>query len=430
MLQPQLLPAPPDVDFLPPNAPGQSGAGLVDLALGFLFRRYVVIVLLMLLGGMAGAIFLVVKPPAYTADAKILIGTPKPEFVQQQSLLTDAPFDQTQMETQFQILLSNAILAPIVEKLKLADDPEFRSPPAGMIGRVFRLFTNPSSPQPKLDPTETAVSALADRLTINRVGWSRIIEIGARSRNPEKAAQIANAVATAYIDDQQEAKLQANRAASTWLQERIRQLQEQAVGAERAKLAFKQQNNILSADGKRIDEQNLANLNERVLAARNHSSEVLARLTRLESIIRTWNSTTSSIADLVTYTKREPGKPSIDGTTSDELGSAIFTSLRQEYLELSRREADWSTKYGREHGAVVELRKKMAGLRASALEELKRIAAVLKNDYAIAQQRQAEIEKQLGRAGWYVVVVVDVHVRGESQSCCPIDAGRRCRGAR
>ena len=95
MLQPQFLQAQPGVDLLPPGAPGQSGAGLVDLALGFLFRRYVVVVLGLLLGGMAGAIFLVIKPPTYTADAKILIGTPKPEFVQQQSLLTDAPFDQT-----------------------------------------------------------------------------------------------------------------------------------------------------------------------------------------------------------------------------------------------------------------------------------------------------------------------------------------------
>jgi polysaccharide biosynthesis transport protein len=381
MLRPQFSQAPPSIDLLPPDAPGQGGAGLVDLALGFLLRRYVGIVLLVLLGGMAGAIFLTVRPPTYTADAKILIGTPKPEFIQQQSLLTDAPLDQTQIETQFQILLSKAVLAPIVQKLKLADDPEFSSPPGGLIGRVFGVLTNSNSPQPKLDPSETAISALADRLTINRVGWSRVIEIGARSRSAEKSAQIANAVATAYIDDQQEAKLQANRTASTWLQERLRQLQEQAAAAERAKVVFKQQNNIVSADGKRIDEQNLANLNDRVVAARNHSSEVFARLTRLESIIRTWN----------------PKATSVDGSISDELGGSILKSLRQQYLDLSRREAEWSTKYGREHGAVADLRNRLTGLRTSAFEELQRLAAVLKSDYAIAQQHQAEIEKQLER---------------------------------
>ena len=382
MLHPQFLQAPPGINLLPPDAPGQSGAGLVDLALGFLLRRYVGIVLLVLLGGMAGAIFLVMRPPTYTADAKILIGAPKPEFVQQQSLLTEAPLDQTQMETQFQILLSEVILAPIVQKLKLASDPEFSSPRVGFIGRVLHVFTNSSSPQPKLDPTETAISALTDRLTINRVGWSRVIEISARSRSAEKSAQIANAVATAYIDDQQEGKLQANRAASTWLQERLRQLQEQAAAAERAKVVFKQQNNIVSVDGKRIDEQTLANLNERAVAARNHSSEAFARLTRLESIIRTWN----------------PKATSVDGSISDELASPILTTFRQQYLDLSRREVEYSTKYGREHGAVVELRNRLSGLRTSAFEELQRIAAVRKSDYAIAQHHQAEIEKQLEHA--------------------------------
>ena len=368
MLDPQSLQALQGIDLPPPNAPGQSGAGFVDLALGFLFRRYVVIVCLVLLGGVAGAIFLTVRPPTYTADAKILIGTPKPEFVQQQSLLTDAPLDQTQMETQFQILLSKAVLAPIVQKLKLADDPEFSSPPGGWL---FRVFTNSASPQPKLDATETAISALTDRLTISRVGWSCVIEIGARSGSAEKSAQIANAVATAYIDDQQEAKLQANRAASTWLQERLRQLQEQAAAAEQAKVVFKQQNNILSVDGKRIDETNLTGLNERARAARNHTSEVLARLTQIESIIRNWNAKAPVVSEIRT---------SRDGSISDELASTILTNLRQQYLDLSRREAEWTIKYGRDHAAVVELRNRLLNLRKSQFDEIQRIAEVFKSD--------------------------------------------------
>ena len=124
----QFSPRSPGTDLLPPDAPGQSGAGLVDLALGFLLRRYLVILFLVMLGGVAGAIFLVVRPPTYTAEAKILFGTPKPEFIQQHSLLTGS-LDQTQMETQFQILLSKAILAPIVQKLKLADDPNLPALP-------------------------------------------------------------------------------------------------------------------------------------------------------------------------------------------------------------------------------------------------------------------------------------------------------------
>src|SRR6266436_193184 len=146
----------------PADGLGQGGAGeLVDLALGFLLRQYLVILLLVLLAGVAGAIFLVVRPPTYTAQAKIIIGTQRPQFVQQQSLLADVPLDQAQMESQLQILQSRAILAPVVQKLKLADDPEFGSPPDGLIQRVFQAFTNP---KPKLDATEAAIATLTDRM--------------------------------------------------------------------------------------------------------------------------------------------------------------------------------------------------------------------------------------------------------------------------
>ena len=175
-------------------------------------------------------------------------------------MFPDAPIDNAQMESQIQILQSKAIVASVVEKLKLADDPEFASPPVGLIRRVFQVFTNPSSAKPELDAPETAIetaiATLTGRLTVSRVGYSFLIEIGVSSRNPEKSAQIANAVATAYINDQREAKQQANRTASTWLQERLHELGTQNAMAERAVLEFKQTNNIVAAAGKRMDEQN------------------------------------------------------------------------------------------------------------------------------------------------------------------------------
>jgi succinoglycan biosynthesis transport protein ExoP len=386
-----LQPLQPVNDLPPPDGPGQGGAGqLVDFALGFLLRQYLVILFMVLLGGVAGAIFLVVRPPTYIAHAKVLLGAQKPPFIQQQSLVPDAPLDQTQMETQFQILQSKAILAPVVQKLKLVDDPEFGSPRVGLIGRVFKLFTNPTSADPKLDATETAIAVLTDRLTINRVGWSLLIEIGASSRSAEKSVQIANAVAEAYINDQQEAKHDANQTASTWLQERLRQLAEQSAAAERAVVAFKQKNNIITADGKRIDDQNLNDLNTRLVAARTQSFDVLSRLNRIESIIRNWDSNATTIDESITDEVQRNALPWAAAT-----GSTIVTNLRQQYLDLSRREAEFSAKYGREHGAVVNLRNRLRDIRTSTLDEVRRIAAGTRSEYTVAKEREAETEKQL-----------------------------------
>src|SRR2546430_7398843 len=125
-------------------------------------------------------LFLFVTTPNYTAQAKIFIETQKAKFIQQQSMFADAPIDISQMESQIQILQSKAVVASVVEKLKLADDPEFANPSIGLIGRVFQsVFT---AAEPDLDAREAAIATLMDRLTINRVGLSLLIEINARAR--------------------------------------------------------------------------------------------------------------------------------------------------------------------------------------------------------------------------------------------------------
>jgi polysaccharide biosynthesis transport protein len=378
MLQP--TPLQPAIGFPPQEESGQGGVGeLVDSALGFLLRQYLVILFMAVLGGVAGAIFVAITPLTYTAQAKIYIGTQqRAEFVQQQSLFAEAPLDQAHMESEIEILLS-AIAASVVQKLKLADDPEFASPPVGL-RRVFQVFTNPSAAEPKPDATETAIATLTDRLTVKRVGLSFLLEIGISSRSREKSLQLANAVAAAYIDDQQEIKHQANSTASKWLQERLQELSRQSAAADQAVIDFRQQNNIVSVDGKRMDEQNLAQLNTRLVDARTHTSDALARLNRIESIIRSWTPNAT-----------------LDPSVSDELSNTILTNLRQQYLDLSRKEAEYSAKYGRDHQAVVNMRSRLHDLRTSAFDELRRIAETFKSDYAIAKQRQTEVENQLNQ---------------------------------
>src|SRR5262249_51368917 len=121
---------------------------------------------------------------------------------------------------------------------------------------------------------DAMIAAFADRLTVKRLGVSYVIEIGFSSRSPQRAAEIANAVANAYIVDQLEARYQASRTATSWLQDRLRELTDQVSTAERAALAFKAKNDIVAADGKLMDEQQVADLNSRLVAARAQTSEV------------------------------------------------------------------------------------------------------------------------------------------------------------
>jgi polysaccharide biosynthesis transport protein len=375
MLQPTHLQS--AIDPTVQNSSEQRGLGdLVHLAYGLLLRHYMLILFITLLAVAAGVTFVLVTPPSYTTYARIMIGTQqKAQFVQQQSILTDGPID---VEGQIQILQSRAIVSSVVEELKLTDDPEFAPRAVGFVRRVSNVFTDLLSTKLELDPTETAIAAVSNRLTVGRVGGSLVVEIGFSSQSREKSAQIANAVANAYIVDQADAKRQTNRTASEWLQERLGQLGQQNAAAGRAVLAFRQEHNIVAPAGKRIDEQSLTDLNARLVAARTQTSDLLARLNIIESIIRNWNSNMA-----------------LDAAISDTLTNPILTSLRQQYLDLARREAEYSARYGRDHLAVVNLRNKMRDLRSSTFDELRRTAAAFRSDYEIARQRQADVETQL-----------------------------------
>ena len=162
------------------------------------------------------------------------------------------------------------------------------------------------------------------------------------------------------------------------MQERLRALREQTATAERAVIEFARDQNIVkSADGKFADDQQLAALNNQLVAARNVTSEALARLFRIQAIVK----------------GTSPDGSAADPTVSDALKDQVITNLRQKYLELVGREAEWSARFGANHQAVVNLRNQEKDIRDSIFAELQRLAESYKSDYAIAKQHEDDTQK-------------------------------------
>src|SRR5215470_3444322 len=366
-----------DADVVSTDQEAGGLGQLLDLAVGFILRQYWTIVFATALATALGVIYLRVTPPTYTATASVLLRTERAQFPQQQAMLLDAPLDVAQLESQLQIIKSDAIASAVIAQLKLTEDPEF-APSGGPVRGVLSWFgglfgKDSSNPTSNVAANEAVVTAgFVNRLTVNRVGLSYVVEIGFSSRSPERAAQIANAVANAYIADQLEAKYQANRTATGWLHDRLRELADQASTAERAVINYKAQNNIVATDGKLMDDQQIVDLKSRLVAARAQTSDVVARLNRVEEIL-------SRGPDL-----------NLDAVVPELAANPIITTLRQQYLELSRRHSEWAGRFGRDHLAVINLRNRMRDLQHSTFDELRRLAETYKSEYEIAKQRQDE----------------------------------------
>ena len=77
------------------------------------------------------------------------------------------------------------------------------------------------------------------------------------------------------------------------------------------------------------------------------------------------------------------------------MANPVITKLRQTYLDYAAKQADWSSRYGPSHLAVVNLRNQMREIRHSITEELRRTAEVYKSDLAIAKAREESSQKSL-----------------------------------
>ena len=340
-------------------------------------RQYPVITVLFGASIALGFLYLLTTPPSFTAQAMLVIDSRKVQLFEQPSVLGDYAVDSTTVETQVEILKSEGIGLSVIKDLHLTQDPEFVARSGGLFGQlfdvVFDAFGN-EDPHTEFELTRRALTSLERRLTVRRVGLSYAIQISFQSLNPDRAAEVANAVAEAYIADQLEAKYQAARRASAWLQQRIEELRMQASAAERAVVEFKASNDIVDTGGKLMNEQQLTEVNSQLILAHAATAEARARLERIQDIMK---------------------QDVPDASVADALKNEVIVRLRNQYLDLAAREANWSARYGKNHLAAVNLRNQMTKLRHSIADELGQIAESYKSDYEIAQTREQSLRDSL-----------------------------------
>ena len=353
----------------------------------FVRRQYPIMAFVWLTVAVFGVVYLFTTPPHYTAHAGLLIDSRKMQLFSQQSVLGDISVDSATVESQVEVLKYEDIALAVIKKLHLDDDPEFTSSSeliGGLFGVMRSLFTS-SAPASQPDKTLGVVSAFEANLRVKRVNLTYVIDISFRSLNPDRAARIANAVANAYIADQLDAKYQANRLASRWLQDRMGELRDQASKAERAALDYKKNNNIVDTGGRLMGEQQLVELNSQLVTAQAQTAEAEARLQRIHAIISN-GAPEGTVPGVL-----EQADPSVADTLHDE----VIVKLRNQYLEDATREADLIRRVGPSHVAVANLRSQMLEIRKSIFDELDRIAETYKSDYQIATAREASIQKAL-----------------------------------
>jgi exopolysaccharide transport family protein len=225
---------------------------------------------------------------------------------------------------------------------------------------------------------------LRENLRVTRLGRSYIEQIAYTSLNRDKAAQIANAFADAYIEDQLQAKFEATRRASAWLEQRIGELRQQASDAYREVQDFKSKNSIIiGVDGKLASEVELDQLGVALAKARADTSQARAKLERITRVLE----------QRLDKDKEDLTIP--DPVVTDALSNPVITKLRQQYLDDQNKESEWSARYGADHQAARNLRAQMAATRRAIWDEIGRISESYKSELQIAKTQEESIDRRM-----------------------------------
>jgi succinoglycan biosynthesis transport protein ExoP len=196
------------LEELLPRAPG--GRSELRAILLFLRRNWA---FALLCGGVAavlGGVVALALPARYAATASLIVDSQRPRAAAEQSSPAE---DLGYIETQILTIGSDLILTPVVRELGLAEDPEFGRTRRGILRGLRALLPGSSEGV----PPDTALQQLQERQAIvqmrrqfraRQVGTSSVLEISVTSREPVKAARIANLVASSFIADQRRLSMQ------------------------------------------------------------------------------------------------------------------------------------------------------------------------------------------------------------------------------
>jgi succinoglycan biosynthesis transport protein ExoP len=313
----------------------------------------------------------------YTATSTVLVDPRRASVVEtSQSVLSNFGTDDATIESQTLLIQSVAILERVVRKLKLVDDPEF-TPTPGILDPIKRLFstggaTDGASPEDAA--RARSIEILQKRMKVTRQGTTFLVDIAVSSESPQKAATIANAIADAYFEEQVRAKYDATRIAATWLGGQIDDLKSRVVASEKAVEDFRSANNLMVSQGVTLNDQQITDLNNKLISARVQTAEARAKYQQVQDI------------------GKSRGDP---GGINAAISSDMITKLRTQYADIAKNEADLSSKYGARHPLVANVQAQRRDTQRLINEEIRRILDSTKHDYEVASSRETSLQQNL-----------------------------------
>jgi len=355
---------------------GRSGRDAVGDVLRILARRRLTVALTVVGLVVPLAAFVWTQPPVYSATARVMIGPGDgPVRVgQAAAAAAPAPVDTTSLQTEAEVVRSRAVIARTVDALKLQARPSAVALSPSGLGRITSMFRGlvqgkPATPATGAATTDALADELMARVSVALVPETHLLDINVEARDPQFAAEAANALADTYAHQDVEARFQAVQQNTTFLEDRLAKQRQQVEASEAALQRYREKQNASSLQERQnMVVQRLGELNSAVTKAKTERigrEEAYRQLSRLE--------------DDPTALERAPVI----------LENGFIQSLKSDLATLQRQEKQDSEKLGDRHPDMVRLRGTIKEATARLNAEIGKAVDAVRSAYetALAQEQ-------------------------------------------
>ena len=361
-----------------------------------LMRNKWAIILLPVLVAMLTYLYSSSLTPVYRASSTLLIELDSQNLVGLPSI-DRINANEGYLQTQFELLKSRGLAEDVVEALDLVDHPAFAPNSddselidwrAWMDWRHWVRLMNleallpvatpaevqseqaPPSPQARF---EGIVGAVQGRTSISPRSGTQLVDIRVAMADPELAAEIANALATGYIERQLDGRLAMTEQATGWMSRRLGDLRAQLDAAERRLQAYVREQDLVDMGGvTTFEASELEQINNRLVEARQAFAQAQNQYRQ--------------IADVADGDWRR--QLTVPVVRSNSLVSDFASAEAEARAKVDRL----SQRYGPRHPTMIEARDELDAASETLRSQVEQVVASIAQEYELARTNLSSLE--------------------------------------
>lgn len=388
-----------NADFIPFQSAQSDGpeTALVDYARAC--RRRIKLIVACAVGfAVVAAVWSLMQTPLYQSKATVVVNQEGPSALDKDRGY-NPDLSPEYFQTQFELMKSHHVFQRTAQLLHLSERPEYKPNPSALRSLVGGLMPAPPTMDvraPNNGATEPPSEEVDDRLLkrfsesidIVPIRGARLAHVIATSEDPKFAAQIANTLASVYIERTQELNALSKEKSVQWVTGNLDGLRKKAEAAQQALYLFRVKHGLLGGrDRQSVTVQTNSELDTELVRAEMKRAEAQSRMEQIQSVLRNRTGQDGVI---------EIDWSSLD-SLSEVLTSPLIQTLRAQDIRVSGQVAELAEKYGPLHPKLARAKAEMQDLRERIRQEVQKIFDSVKLEYNAAISRARVIKEAAGR---------------------------------